>query len=137
MEQLKVSTVVPFQDTSDLIVPRLQESPLYNQIKCASGFGEKVDEAADSKWSLVDLIKNRERGGSFMRRDKCKINNLYLPNQVERQLVRLDSKIFCGSFTKDGNNFVTGSQDQEIRIFDSSTSNYKEINHITAKHVSW
>lgn len=72
-----------------------------------------------------------------MRSDKCKINNLYLPNQFERPLVRLDSKVFCGSFTRDGNRFVTGSQDQEIRIFDSSTSNYKELNHITAKHVSW
>lgn len=72
-----------------------------------------------------------------MRNNKCKINNLYLPNQCERPLVRLDSKVFCGSFTRDGSRFVTGSQDQEIRIFDSSTSNYKELNHITAKHVSW
>lgn len=110
---------------------------MYNQIKSASGFGKKVDEVKDNKWSLLKMINDRQNNGSFYRNEKCKINNLYLPNHNERQLIRLDSKVFCGSFTRDGNRFVTGSQDQEIRIFDSSTSNYKELNHITAKHVSW
>lgn len=109
---------------------------MYDQIKSASGFGTKVGEPMD-KWSLLNMINYRQNGGPLVRKDKCKINNLYLPNQCERSLVRLDSKVFCGSFTREGNRFVTGSQDQEIRIFDSSTSNYVELNHINAKHVSW
>jgi len=110
---------------------------MYNQIKNAAGFGKTVAEEADNKWSLMKMINQRQNGGAFMRAEKCKINNLFLPNQSERSLVRLDSKIFCGSFTRDGNRFLTGSQDQEIRVFDSTTSHYKEINHINAKHVSW
>lgn len=135
LDKLKVSSILHLR--SSRIHFEFQESRLYNQIKAESGFGKQVDEAKDSKWSLVSLINQRQNGGSFMRNEKCKINNLYLPNQCERPLVRLESKVFCGSFTRDGNRFVTGSQDQEIRIFDSSTSNYKELNHINAKHVSW
>lgn len=136
MEKLKV--MMPHLNLLNLFnLFYFQESPIYNQIKSASGFGKQVDEVADNKWSLVKLINSRQNGGSLLRNDKCKINNLYLPNCCERPLVRLDSKVFCGSFTRDGNRFVTGSQDQEIRIFDSSTSNYKELNSITAKHVSW
>ena len=69
--------------------------------------------------------------------DCCKINNLFLPNSKERTLIKLDSKIFCGSFSKDGNHFITGSQDQEIRVFDATTPHYKQVNQINAKHVSW
>ena len=110
---------------------------MYNQIKSASGFGKKVDEVQDFKWNLVNLINARQNNGKFLRNEKCKINNIYLPNQYERRLGSFGSKVFCGSFTRDGRRFVTGSQDQEIRIFDSSTSNYTPLNHINAKHVSW
>lgn len=83
------------------------------------------------------MLNQRQNSGPFIRRDKCRINNIYLPNLCKRQLIELDSKIFCGSFTRDGNRFLTASQDQEIRIFDSSNSNYKELKNIPAKHVSW
>ncbi|XP_070491342.1 DDB1- and CUL4-associated factor 11 [Chironomus tepperi] len=116
---------------------KLKATEMYNQIKSASGFGKKVDETQDYKWSLVNLINSRQNNGKFLRNEKCKINNIYLPNQYERRLGSFGSKVFCGSFTRDGRRFVTGSQDQEIRIFDSSTSNYKTLNHINAKHVSW
>lgn len=116
---------------------KLKEATLYNQIKYSSGFGKDIDEKKDMKFSLLKMINNRQQTGSFIKREKCRVNNLFLPNQCERSLIRLDSKIFCGSFTRDGNYFVTASQDQEVRVFDSSTSNYKELSKIQAKHVSW
>ena len=96
----------------------LQENPLYNQIQKASGFGIKVDESSDKNWSLLKSINNRQNCGSFLRNERCKINNLYLPNSCERSLVHLESKVFCGSFTRDGDNFVTGSQDQVTNYFE-------------------
>lgn len=49
----------------------------------------------------------------------------------------LTSKVFCGSFNSTGTRFATGSQDQVVRIFDSSTPNYHHVNYINARHVSW
>ena len=122
---------------SSLIGLWFQESEFYNQIKCASGFGKQADENLDFSWSLVKLINERQNGGSYLRSQRCKINNVYIPNHCDRRLRQFGSKVFCGSFTRDGRRFVTGSQDQEIRIFDSSTSNYTQVNHLSAKHVSW
>jgi DDB1- and CUL4-associated factor 11 len=67
---------------------------MYNQIKISSGFGNRVDEAVDFKWSLVNAINKRQNGGSFLRSEKCKVNNIFLPNQCERQLAHLESKVF-------------------------------------------
>jgi WD40 repeat protein len=111
-------------------------------VKQASGFGNQDDKDPETKWSMLQMLRQRQHGvgpkyGSFTQFDKCKINNLFLPNHKERTVVRLDSKIFCGVFSKDGKKFVTGSQDQNIRIFDSSTPNYKLEQTIPAKHVSW
>lgn len=108
---------------------------MFQQIKHSSGLNNSVEEKSNG--NLIEMLNKRQNGGSFVRRDKCRINNIYLPNQCSRQLIQLDSKIFCGSFTRDGDRFLTASQDQEIRIFDSSNTNYRELKTIPAKHVSW
>lgn len=110
---------------------------MYEQIKFASGFGKEVDEEKDYKWSLVKLINSRQNAGSFVRNQKCKISNLHIPNHCDRSLAMLTSKVFCGSFNSAGTRFATGSQDQVVRIFDSSTPKYNHVNYINARHVSW
>lgn len=116
---------------------KLKESELYEQIKYACGFGKDVDQNKDFNWSLVKLINSRQNAGTFLRNQKCKINNLYIPNHFDRAIAMLSSKVFCGSFNTSGSVFATGSQDQVVRIFDSSNSNYHHINYINARHVSW
>lgn len=49
----------------------------------------------------------------------------------------LTSKVFCGTFNSDGSRFASGSQDQVVRIYDSSNPNYNHVNYINARHVSW
>lgn len=88
------------------------------------------------------MLQNREIGngpkqGTFTQYDKCKINNMYVPNHCEKRLVKLGTKIFCGAYSKDGKHFVTASQDHKLRVFDASTSHYNMINKITAKDISW
>ena len=78
-----------------------------------------------------------QKKGAFTQNDKCKINNLYIPNHAVKSLIKLETKIFCGNFTKDGDRFLTGSQDQKIRIFDSTTTKYNKLSVINCKHVSW
>jgi WD repeat-containing protein 23 len=116
---------------------KLRETELYNQIKSSSGFGQHVDEEKDFKWNLIKTINARQNAGSFVRSQKCKINNTFVPNHCSQSLAMLTSKVFCGNFNSDGSRFATGSQDQVVRIFDSSTENYQRINFINAKCVSW
>lgn len=66
------------------------------------------------KWSLVKMISNRQCGvggknGSYTQPQRCKISNNFLPND-NSNLFSMEKKIFCGTFTPNGNHFVTASQ---------------------------
>lgn len=121
---------------------RVQKNFIYDTIKQSSGFGELTDKDPHSKWSMLKMIANRQNGvgtrnGPFTQFDRSKINNLFTPNRRERSIIKVNSKVFCGVFSEDGRRFVTGSQDHNIRVFDSSNNKYKMIHKVNAKHVSW
>lgn len=46
---------------------------------------------------------------SFTRGDCCKITNNYIPNQV-KIVAKYHSKAFCGTYSKDGNYFLSACQ---------------------------
>jgi hypothetical protein len=48
--------------------------------------------------------------GSLTQPERCKINNLFIPNHKEKSMMRFDCKFFCGSFSRDGKHFVTANQ---------------------------
>lgn len=72
----------------------------------------------------------------FAQPERRKLNNSKLPNSFKRVAIT-ESKNYCGKFTKNGNYFVTGNQDQFLRVFDTSNSEYKIVNHIGVQDVSW
>lgn len=119
----------------------LKKSEIYQSIKHASGY--RLEETILKRhWSVPKMLANRERGlglksGPFTQNEKCKLGNNYVPNKRERNIIYLSTKVFCGSFSRDGQNFVTASQDQRLRVFDASTSNYELINEFSAKDVGW
>lgn len=60
------------------------------------------------------MINKRQNGigaknGAFTPPQRCKINNNYIPN-YKKSLFSVEKKIFCGTFSRDGNHFVTASQ---------------------------
>ena len=91
----------------------LQKNSIFQSIKHRSGYG--TDETSPTaKWSLVNMINNRQTGagpkpGSFSQSERCKINNNFLPN-YKKTLKEFDRKLFCGTFSRDGNYFLTASQ---------------------------
>lgn len=94
------------------------------------------------KFSLPNMLANRQsgfgsKGGAFVQSEKCKINNMYVPNRTERTIKNCNSKVFCGRFSRDGTQFISASQDSRIRVFDATTSRYPMIRQIEAKNVSW
>lgn len=119
----------------------LKKSSIYQSIKQASGF--KADGSdPEENWCVLKMLANRQSGigpklGPFTQYDKCKINNMFVPNKREKTMANLGTKVFCGTYSRDGNYFITASQDQKLRIFDATSTNYKLISKITAKDVSW
>lgn len=120
---------------------QLKKSAIYQSIKQASGY-EADASSPTKKFSLLDMLAKRESGlgskqGPFVQSDKCKVNNLFLPNRTEKHIYNCNSKVFCGQFSRDGSQFISASQDSQIRVFDATTSRYPLVNQIEAKNISW
>lgn len=120
---------------------QLKKSEFYQSIKQASGY-DADNSSPTKKFSLLDMLAKREsglgsKGGPFIQSDRCKVNNLFLPNRTEKHVYNCNSKVFCGRFSRDGSKFISASQDSRIRVFDATTSQYPLVNQIEAKNVSW
>lgn len=120
---------------------KLKANSIYQSIMNASGYAFDESKLIDTKWSVIKMLSNRENGvgtrnGSLTQPERCKINNNYLPNRSET-IMKLQAKVYCGTFSNNGNYFITGSQDHLLRVFDSSTTKYRRINEIEARDVSW
>lgn len=113
----------------------LQKSEIYQSIREASGYKLNVKQE-EVKNSLMNMLAQRRNCGPFKSSVKVNIGNLFLPTS-SKHLKNLGAKVFCGIYSKDGNYFVTAAQDSTIRIYDASTPNYRQINSIQGKHVSW
>lgn len=113
----------------------LHKSEIYQSVREASG--HKINAKHEEvKSSLMHMLSRRQNCGPFKSSAKVNINNLFLPTS-SKHLKHLGAKVFCGVYSKDGEYFVTASQDSSIRIYDASTPNYRQINAIQGKHVSW
>lgn len=120
---------------------QLKKSAIYQSIKQASGYGADAGSPSE-QFSILRMLANRQsglgaKGGPFVQSNKCKINNLFVPNRTEKHMYNCKSKVFCGRFSRDGSQFISASQDSMIRVFDATTSRYPLVKQIEAKHVSW
>ncbi|KAL1456345.1 hypothetical protein WDU94_001082 [Cyamophila willieti] len=60
---------------------------------------------------LLSMITKRQCAASgFSRSERCKLNNMYLPNKMTHQVGRYSGKVFTGTFSKSGDRLLTGAQ---------------------------
>ncbi|KAB0793266.1 hypothetical protein PPYR_12886 [Photinus pyralis] len=116
----------------------LKASEFAQLTKQASGLGLSKRKMPQN--SIGAMLLNRERGmctySSFSYANKCKIANRYLPNKMT-VLDRYAGKAFCGIYSKDGEYFITASQDRQIRLYKSGDNSYKCTNSFFARDVGW
>ena len=55
---------------------------------------------------VTQMIKDREVGPNFNHGQQCKINNVFLPNNM-RRIAKYHNKPFCGTFSRDGKFLLT------------------------------
>lgn len=77
---------------------------------------------------------NQNRG--FTKGDRTSISTLYIPNTM-RRVACYKNKAFCGTYSKDGNIFLTAAQDHFIRIYDTTNDRFRHMKSIRARDVGW
>lgn len=116
----------------------LKTSEFAQATKQASGTG--ISKSKMPQDSISSMILSREKGmctyTSFSHANKCKIANRFLPNDMAI-LDCYGGKAFCGIYSKDGEYFITTSQDRQIRLYKSGGSSYKRLNSFYARDVGW
>ncbi|KAL8570478.1 hypothetical protein ACOMHN_034513 [Nucella lapillus] len=90
--------------------------------------------------TLAHLMHRRELGMGtrqhFSAGDRCLINSRFLPNRFER-LASYHHKVFCSTFSKSGNIFLTACQDQHVRIYDTMQNKFELLKTVRARDVGW
>ncbi|KAK2155981.1 hypothetical protein LSH36_224g01015 [Paralvinella palmiformis] len=73
---------------------------------------------------------------SFSHADCCTITSCYLPNHKETKAA-YRNKAFCGTYSQDGNIFLSACQDKNIRIYDTARGRFKLLRTVRARDVGW
>lgn len=86
--------------------------------------------------SIASMIQRRTIGPAFSVGEKCRISNSFLPNKMD-QIAKYNSKIYCGSYSKDGRLFITASQDKWLRVYHTHNGDFVHFKKIPARDVGW
>jgi len=86
--------------------------------------------------SLPRLLHHRELGSRFSGRDRRRLGGMMLPHNP-RQVAAFKNKVFCGTYARGGDIFMSACQDRKIRIYDTSQMGFKLVQTIEAQDVGW
>lgn len=135
----------------------LQKSEISLATKQACGLRE---DSGNKNLSIASMIQKRSLGSGFSIGEKCRISSNFLPNK-SRQVAKYNSKVFCGSYSKDGRFFLTASQgniatciyiirymkimfflyysftDKLLRLYHTDDGKFVEFKKISARDVGW
>lgn len=119
----------------------IQDSDLYQSVLLQSGdLGELACSKPHKVPLFLTMIQKREvavrNHDHFSTGDCCLFNLRLLPNKM-KIVDKYHSKAFCGMFTKNGDSFMSASQDGNIRIYDTSTGYFKLKKVVPAQDVGW
>ncbi|KAL4234099.1 DDB1- and CUL4-associated factor 11 [Mactra antiquata] len=128
----KPPMVVPEPDVS-----KIKENDIYEEILLRSGRSSAFDRKHPT---VAHMLYKRQIGfgchKTFGAGERRLISTPYLPNCCT-VVARYRQKAFCGTYSVDGNIFLSAAQDQNIRIYDTRDDEFKLLKTIRAKDVGW
>jgi len=122
----------------------LQKSDYFNETQ-GKILGEdlKRSHRFDVHHNMLNVIQNREMGdvnghrfGHFTRGAKSQILSQLLPN-FGKTVAEFRQKVFCGTYSRCGDLFMSAGQDQKIRLYDTRRGQFKLKRTIQARNVGW
>ncbi|XP_076337040.1 DDB1- and CUL4-associated factor 11-like isoform X3 [Tachypleus tridentatus] len=117
------------------------DSDIKQSILLQSGdFGNLASGQSNKVPSFPSLVRRREIGVKhhehFSIGDCCQFSLRLLPNRM-KIVERFHSKGFIGTFTRNGDFFISAAQDCMIRIYDTSRECFKLVKVVAARDVGW
>jgi len=85
---------------------------------------------------LPSLLHRRALGCRFTVRDRRRLGGVTLPHN-SHQVARFQHKVFCGTYAREGDIFMSACQDRKIRIYDTSKGGFNLVQTIEAQDVGW
>lgn len=95
--------------------------------------------------SFVGYLRDREIGvrkvkpkmsEACITSNRPHIGSCILPNK-RCKLDQYTHKAFCGSYSKEGDFFMSSSQDHMIRMYDTSRENFKLMKTFRSQQIGW
>ena len=119
------------------IKPNIPESSFRSSITSISEFNRlpTVSSWVSSR-ELGNFARSYSSGSPFSHGRQCVMMTKFLPNK-RRKIATFNQKLFCGTYSNDGNLFLSACQDQNIRIFDCSQGKFHHRRMIRARNVGW
>lgn len=119
---------------------QLKESEFSLMTKMSCGFKADLDPSCSKPPSVLKMISQREigkRGGTgFTSCDLSNAMHCFLPNQMTVE-DKYYHKAFCGTYSEDGNHFLTACQDRKLRLYKTSGRTFTLLRKIAARDVGW
>ncbi|XP_052230443.1 DDB1- and CUL4-associated factor 11-like isoform X2 [Dreissena polymorpha] len=116
---------------------RIKNNDIYEEIMLRSGRSSALDK---SHSTVTHMIYKRQIGmknhGNFTPSDRRVICKPFLPNFCET-IGCYRQKVFCGTYSVDGNIFLAASQDHNIRVYDTRDDEFNLMKVIRARDVGW
>lgn len=95
--------------------------------------GKHSDLFSPKTPSFISYLKDRELGRTPR---PSSVASHFIP--VHKQtLTKLESKCFCGTYTRGGDLFVSAAQDGFIRVYDTSKCNFTHLRSIPCEDIGW
>ncbi|XP_018357559.1 PREDICTED: DDB1- and CUL4-associated factor 11, partial [Trachymyrmex cornetzi] len=130
-ELARIRARARFPDTTRLEYDAFQKNDIIGVTKNASGVTDEKNT------SIIPMIQKRAlKPNGFSVKEKRRIANNLLPNKPQ-VLNDFGSKVFCGLYSKDGEFFVTATQDKWMYIYRTNNGNFTLYNRMLAHDVGW
>lgn len=119
---------------------RIENSDLRYIIETQSGWFRNEKAA-----NLPGYLKDREIGNRRKKprmtdisiaANRANIGSCILPNK-RKKLDQYTHKAFCGSYSKEGDFFMSSSQDHMIRMYDTSRDNFQLTKTFRSQQIGW
>ncbi|KAK3576381.1 hypothetical protein CHS0354_018929 [Potamilus streckersoni] len=120
-------------------ISNIETNDIYHEIMKKSGRWRK-DKSYTRQPTVTHLLYKRQIGLPYQKKftpgDCCVMSIPFLPNRLTR-VANFRNKAFCGIYSKDGKIFLSSSQDQFIRIYDTSGETFDLTKEIRARDIGW
>lgn len=93
-------------------------------------------EDKSSDLSLPAALSKRSLGMPFNSMAKRRMGGRFLP-YVSQIVAQYKNKVFCGTYARDGDLFMTACQDRFVRLYNTEKGNFKLLQSIQANDVGW